>query len=95
MSRQPLQTTSQLQLPDTDSLESSNPVRQLTLAASQQNTKVYNDLVMIFNAMAQNVGILYFGDSAVDGTWRIVATTKLSVQLKVAGVWTEKFAVVP
>lgn len=96
MSRQPLQTTSQLQLPNTSALDSNDPVRQLTLAVSQQNTRIFNDLTMIFNAMPQNSGVLYFGDPSVNGTWKIINSgNNLSVQRLEVGVWNEKFAFTP
>lgn len=95
-SRQPLQTTSQLQLPDISQLEATDPTRQLTQSTSQQNTKVYNDLNMIFNAMPQNSGALYFGDPTVDGTWAIVVSgTGLVIQRRESGSWVTKGGFTP
>ena len=58
--------------------------------------RIYDDLSNLNDTLPDVAGVLYFGDSATDGTWRIIVSgVNLSVQLRVAGSYVEKSAFTP
>ncbi len=66
---------------------------QIMRQTQDTSKNIFDDL----NAMNTSItGIIYFGNETANGTWRIIATAgNLSVQLRTAGVWVEKFAFTP
>lgn len=64
---------------------------QLFRLFKQTSINIYDDLIA-----TQRDHVLYFGDEATEGTWRIIQSgNNLSFQRLEAGVWVQKSAMTP
>lgn len=93
-----LQTSSKIIQPDLSGIKdqaTKDVFDQLLRFLYKNQNNVFDDLTNILN-QSETEGVIYFGDPATEGTWRIIVSgNNLNFERLESSVWVEKNSILP